>query len=390
MAKQTINIGTAPNDGTGTPLRTAFDYCNLNFTELYTAVGPSGNNIVVPGTATITGNLTVDTNTLFVDAANNRVGIGTVSPTAPLHILAPGSDSAAIRLAATGGRVFDIGSTGAGYGSANNLIIYDITGSAERWRLDATGIHTWSNVGGVAGTAMTLNSTGLGLGVVPSTAGVRLHARDTTTEVYGMLQNGGTLAAGRTSQLWLGNGPTISSAGSRDWRFTNTGISATAADWTLDYWNGTNVVERIRVDSGGNLGMNVTPRPWAGDYRAVQVAGITALWGNASISVFSSNIYWDGSIRYIAAQVGSFLQLSGKQLLFNQSTDASPAAGGVAAYSEVFKIDTNGNPIFIPSNTPATLTTNGQLTVNATSNTNLRFSYRGSDGTTRVANITLA
>jgi hypothetical protein len=237
---------------------------------------------------------------------------------------------------------------------------------------------------------MTLNSTGLGVGVVPSTAGVRLHARDTTTEVYGMFQNGGTLAAGRTAQLWLGNGPTISSTGSRDWRFTNTGTSATAADWTLDYWNGTNVVERIRVDSGGNLGVNVTPRTWAGDYRAVQVAGITALWGNASVSVFSSNIYWDGSIRYISAQAGGFLQLNGKQLLFNQTTDASPAAGGVAAYSEVFKIDTNGNPIFIPSATPAALATNGQLTVNATSNTNLRFSYRGSDGTTRVANITLA
>jgi hypothetical protein len=86
MAQQTINIGTAPNDGTGTPLRTSFDYCNLNFTELYTAVGPSGNNIVVPGSATITGNLTVDTNTLFVDSANNRVGVGTASPTQILTI----------------------------------------------------------------------------------------------------------------------------------------------------------------------------------------------------------------------------------------------------------------------------------------------------------------
>ena len=36
MAKQTINIGTAPNDGTGDPLRTAFDKVNDNFTELYT------------------------------------------------------------------------------------------------------------------------------------------------------------------------------------------------------------------------------------------------------------------------------------------------------------------------------------------------------------------
>ena len=35
MAKQTINIGSTANDGTGDPLRTAFDKVNDNFTELY-------------------------------------------------------------------------------------------------------------------------------------------------------------------------------------------------------------------------------------------------------------------------------------------------------------------------------------------------------------------
>lgn len=35
MAQQTIDIGSAPNDGTGDPLRTAFDKANDNFSELY-------------------------------------------------------------------------------------------------------------------------------------------------------------------------------------------------------------------------------------------------------------------------------------------------------------------------------------------------------------------
>jgi len=35
MAKQVIGIGTVANDGTGDPLRTAFDKVNDNFTELY-------------------------------------------------------------------------------------------------------------------------------------------------------------------------------------------------------------------------------------------------------------------------------------------------------------------------------------------------------------------
>jgi len=35
MAKQTINIGSTANDGTGDPLRTAFNKTNENFTEIY-------------------------------------------------------------------------------------------------------------------------------------------------------------------------------------------------------------------------------------------------------------------------------------------------------------------------------------------------------------------
>jgi hypothetical protein len=35
MAQQNIRIGSAPNDKTGDPLRTAFTKVNANFTELY-------------------------------------------------------------------------------------------------------------------------------------------------------------------------------------------------------------------------------------------------------------------------------------------------------------------------------------------------------------------
>jgi hypothetical protein len=35
---------------------------------------------------TVSGNITIDTNTLFVDSANNRVGIGTASPTTTLDV----------------------------------------------------------------------------------------------------------------------------------------------------------------------------------------------------------------------------------------------------------------------------------------------------------------
>jgi len=42
--QQIINIGTLPNDGTGDPLRTAFNDTNLNFDQVF-AAGPVGSNI---------------------------------------------------------------------------------------------------------------------------------------------------------------------------------------------------------------------------------------------------------------------------------------------------------------------------------------------------------
>ena len=153
MSKQTINIGASPNDGTGTPLRTSFDYCNQNFTELYTATGPSGNNIVVPGNATITGDLTVDTSTLKVDSTNNRVGIGTATPNWLLSLL--GSSPELV--------MFDNGGNGTRlYTKATNTAVF--IGSS----YSTSSVPINFTLDGGSSNAMTLNSTGLGIGVSPA------------------------------------------------------------------------------------------------------------------------------------------------------------------------------------------------------------------------------
>jgi hypothetical protein len=51
-----------------------------------TVIGGSTPAAISGTTGSFSGNLTVDTNTLFVDAANNRVGVGTNSPQDSLHI----------------------------------------------------------------------------------------------------------------------------------------------------------------------------------------------------------------------------------------------------------------------------------------------------------------
>ena len=62
MAKQTINLGSSANDGTGDPLRTAFDKVNDNFDELY-----------LYSTVTSTNNITITANTIATDNTNGDV-----------------------------------------------------------------------------------------------------------------------------------------------------------------------------------------------------------------------------------------------------------------------------------------------------------------------------
>lgn len=67
MAKQTVNLGSSANDGTGDPLRSAFDKINDNFDELYLySTAATGNNITITGNTIASddtnGNITLDPN----------------------------------------------------------------------------------------------------------------------------------------------------------------------------------------------------------------------------------------------------------------------------------------------------------------------------------------
>ena len=146
--------------------------------------------------ATISGDLTVDTSTLKVDSANNRVGVLTASPVNTLHVngevtlpinnlqywnayYSSGFKSVAAGYAgytafATNGDFVLANTDASAAGAGSALTFYN------RYRISNAGIHTWENVGGVAGTAMTLNSTGLGVGVTPNR---KLHIGGTGNQV---------------------------------------------------------------------------------------------------------------------------------------------------------------------------------------------------------------
>ena len=94
MARQTINIGTNANDGTGDPLRTAFDKINDNFLELYGADGDANTlqgNLDINGfniiSATSNQNIRIipnGTGTVELEKSTNITGALTVSTTAAI------------------------------------------------------------------------------------------------------------------------------------------------------------------------------------------------------------------------------------------------------------------------------------------------------------------
>jgi hypothetical protein len=124
--------------------------------------------LLVGTSATITGDLTVDTSTLKVDSTNDRVGIKNASPNDTLTIAADNYLSFQTTVTTlNSGRAGRIGAISAGTG--NGYLVFETyqggSGGGERYRIASDGVSTWS----VAGTtAMTLNSTGLGIGDAPA------------------------------------------------------------------------------------------------------------------------------------------------------------------------------------------------------------------------------
>jgi hypothetical protein len=263
------------------------------------------NNLDIDGSATISGDLTVRTTGLKV--TSSAVGIGTASPIAgsKLHVdggfiygtntagaglilfrtTDPTTQAASpyIKTPVTSGysadAVYGFWYQNCGISNPAFEALAITTNSSERYRIASDGVATWSNVGGVAGTAMTLNSTGLGIGIVASNSKLSVYGTGDQTDETATLSVGDTAAGG------------------------------------------------MRLYAGVN----------------------------------NTNEY---------VYIGSVKSGTGYRTL---------------------KLQPNGgNAIVCLSITPPTLTVAGDMVFNLTSNTNLRISVRGTDGTTRVANITLA
>lgn len=65
MTQLVINVGTAPNDGLGDPIRTAYQKCNSNFSELYSRVQTSVPPTLVGSVGDTAGMYAYDSNYFY-------------------------------------------------------------------------------------------------------------------------------------------------------------------------------------------------------------------------------------------------------------------------------------------------------------------------------------
>ena len=108
---------------------------------------PASTGGTFSGNVAVNGNLTVDTNTLFVDAANNRVGVGTTSPTATLTAVTgvSGNNEGEIRVSDNASFYGSLSRVNASdevrlgsYGASQNLTFYTV--ASERMRITSAGL----------------------------------------------------------------------------------------------------------------------------------------------------------------------------------------------------------------------------------------------------------
>ena len=319
--------------------------------------------------ATITGDLTVDTNVLKVDTTNNRVGIVQANPLYPLHLVgefgleeASAGNGTKLRLIGdatkynfrlgkqlTATNTFEITPSTAVGGTTFSNPVYTVS---------YDGIHTFLD--GAGGTRMTLNSTGLGVGIVPSSFG--------RFSVQGTAGGAGIL-----------------------------GMNTDATQCDIQSYNKPLALNRAgnnitMCEGGGNVGIGVTPSAWLSSLSALQVKGVNGLYGAGS-SEFGSvqNCFYNASSQWIygtTAAAGKYAISSGVHQWYNAP---SGTAGNAITFTQAMTLDASGNllvglatagttaakTIQIANGTaPTANVTGGQLYVESGA-----LKYRGSSGT---------
>ena len=226
---------------------------------------------------TVEGDLTVDTNTLYVDSADNRVGIGTASPNAELEIhgnlnIGDGTSVVSIGLQRNSAN-YITATDAAGY------LVFRTGGANERMRIDSSGNVLINNSSNRIGER--LNVTGSGILIEQTDGGIAtmLGAFGSSDVILGAFSNNDVqLRTNNTERmritnggdLYIGTGASVASStqggasfvvDTNDRRTLLLSTQTTSANSLVIFYNTNGVVGTIST-SGSSTAYNTTS-----DYR---------------------------------------------------------------------------------------------------------------------------
>ena len=219
---------------------------------------------------------------------------------------------------------------------AQNYFASMTLGAALPTASGGTGLTSFTANGVVYASSTSALATGSGLvfdgtnfGIGTSSPGAKLEVASgkvllSNTQSYAIKTNAGgscdvvTLTSGNVLQLG-GGGATDS----------------------VQFWN--QGLERMRLDSSGNLGLGVTPSAWGGGFRALQI------YGRSSIASDNGNRLWLNSDCYnngtnwiygaSGVQVSQYQAWNGQHAWF---TAASGTAGNAISFTQSMTLDASG------------------------------------------------
>jgi hypothetical protein len=129
------------------------------------------------------------------------------------------------------------------------------------------------------------------------------------------------------------------STSSDGWVFKTAYAANNDIDLTISSENsGVSPVERLRIDSSGNLGLGVTPSAWT--IRALQVSS-TSLSSDSNDAYLTANGFFDGSWKYVNTDFATqYYQLNGTHVW---RTAPSGTAGAAITFTQAMTLDASGN-----------------------------------------------
>jgi hypothetical protein len=233
LTSPTINGGSANNVAIGGTAPAAGNFTTLGATGNVTLGDANTDTLTINGTAaSIPNSLNFDSNTLFIDAGANRVGLGTATPGSKLTVLTTTNDGISVSDGTVNTVLYNSGGTTGLIGTLTNHSLAFYTNNTSKMLLDTSGR--------------------LGVGVSPAAK------LDVAGDIRGTSGSGNaSLIAANTSAgsaaIELIDGATTPN---RWWLLS--GLGATT-DGIFSIYDRRQSISRLVIDTSGNVGIGVTP-----------------------------------------------------------------------------------------------------------------------------------